>query len=47
LTVRFKAFVLAELSGSVIVHDRYQNYDSTELGTLIHQLCTAHLLACW
>jgi len=27
----------------VIVHDRYQNYDSAELGTLIHQLCCAHL----
>jgi transposase len=40
----FKAFVVAELSGSVIVHDRYQNYDSTALGTLVHQLCTAHLL---
>jgi transposase len=42
--VTFKAFVLKDLSGSVIVHDRYQNYDSTGLGTLIHQLCTAHLL---
>ena len=31
-------------SGSVIVHDRYQNYDSAQLGTLVHQLCTAHLL---
>ena len=31
-------------SGSVIVHDRYQNYDSTTLGALVHQLCTAHLL---
>jgi transposase len=40
----FKAFVVAELSGSVIVHDRYQNYDSAALGTLVHQLCTAHLL---
>jgi transposase len=40
----FKAFVVAELSDSVIVHDRYQNYDSTALGTLVHQLCTAHLL---
>jgi transposase len=40
----FKAFVVAELSRSVIVHDRYQNYDSTQLGTLVHQLCTAHLL---
>ncbi|MDQ4031896.1 MAG: transposase [Actinomycetota bacterium] len=29
----FKAFVLADLDGSVIVHDRYQNYDSAELGT--------------
>jgi transposase len=42
----FKAFVVAELSksGSVIVHDRYQNYDSAKLGTLVHQLCCAHLL---
>jgi transposase len=40
----FKAFVVADLSGSVIVHDRYQNYDSAQLGTLVHQLCTAHLL---
>jgi transposase len=40
------AFVVKDLaeSGSVIVHDRYQNYDSAALGTLIHQLCTAHLL---
>jgi hypothetical protein len=28
----------------VIVHDRYQNYDSAQLGMLVHQLCTAHLL---
>jgi transposase len=42
----FKAFVVKDLgeSGSVIVHDRYQNYDSATLGPLIHQLCTAHLL---
>jgi transposase len=40
----FQAFVVADLSGSVIVHDRYQNYDSAQLGTLVHQLCTAHLL---
>jgi transposase len=42
----FTAFVVAELSksGSVIVHDRYQNYDSAELGPLVHQLCCAHLL---
>ena len=42
----FTAFVVKDLagSGSVIVHDRYQNYDSAQLGTLVHQLCTAHLL---
>ncbi|MCA1673472.1 MAG: transposase, partial [Actinobacteria bacterium] len=40
----FKAFVFAELTGSVIVHDRYQNYDSDQLATLTHQLCCAHLL---
>jgi transposase len=40
----FKAFVLVELTGSVIVHDRYQNYDCQALGTLTHQLCGAHLL---
>ncbi len=40
----FKASVVAELSGSVIVHDRYAAYDSAALGTLIHQLCTQHLL---
>ncbi len=39
----FKAFVLADLTGSVIVHDRYQNYDCAELGELTHQLCCAHL----
>jgi transposase len=40
----FKAFVVSELTG-VVVHDRYQNYDSAKLGrTLTHQLCTAHLL---
>ena len=40
----FKASVLTDLTGSVIVHDRYQNYDSAELGALVHQLCCAHLL---
>jgi transposase len=40
----FKASVVKDLTNSVIVHDRYQNYDSAELGTLIHQLCCAHLL---
>ena len=40
----FKAFVLNDLIGPVIVHDRYQNYDSAELGELTHQLCCQHLL---
>lgn len=42
----FKAFIITDLakSGSVIVHDRYQNYDSVQLGALVHQLCTQHLL---
>jgi transposase len=40
----FKAFVVKDLTNSVIVHDRYQNYDSAKLGTLVHQLCCAHLL---
>jgi hypothetical protein len=40
----FKAFVVKDLTDSVVVHDRYQNYDSVELGTLTHQLCSAHLL---
>jgi transposase len=40
----FKAFVFKDLADSVIVHDRYQNYDSPELGELVHQLCCAHLL---
>jgi len=38
----FKAFVVAELTNSVIVHDRYQNYDSAKLGALVHQLCCQH-----
>jgi len=45
----FKNSVLTELGSrldgsAVIVHDRYQNYDSPTLGTLVHQLCTQHLL---
>jgi transposase len=40
----FTAFVVKDLTDSVVVHDRYQNYDSAELGTLVHQLCCAHLL---
>jgi transposase len=38
----FAAFVLPDLSGTVVVHDRYQNYDS--FPGLIHQLCAAHIL---
>jgi transposase len=38
----FGGFVFRDLSGAVIVHDRYQNYD--KLHGVIHQLCTAHLL---
>lgn len=38
----FAAFVLPDLDGVVVVHDRYQNYDA--FPGLIHQLCTAHLL---
>lgn len=40
----FKESVLADLTGHIIVHDRYRNYDSAELGPLRHQLCTQHLL---
>jgi hypothetical protein len=40
----FKASVLTGLTGSVIVHDRYQNYDSAKLGEFSHQLCAAHIL---
>lgn len=39
----FRAFVLPDMAG-VIVHDRYQNYDSAEFPGLIHQLCAQHLL---
>jgi transposase len=40
----FKAFVLADLTDSVVVHDRYALYDSDQLGQLTHQLCCQHLL---
>ena len=42
----FKAFVLTEraAAGSVLVHDRYQNYDSAAFAGLVHQLCCSHLL---
>jgi transposase len=39
----FKKFIIADLTG-VLVHDRYQNYDSSELGEHPHQLCCSHLL---
>ena len=37
----FKAFVLKDLTSSVIVHDRYHLYDSHQIGELTHQLCCA------
>jgi hypothetical protein len=39
----FKDFGLGDLSG-VVVHDRYQNYDSKVFAGLVHQICTAHIL---
>jgi transposase len=39
----FKASVLADLTESVLVHDRYRLYDSAEIGALTHQLCCQHL----
>ena len=38
----FDGFVFPDLSGSVAVHDRYQNYDA--FTAIAHQLCCAHLL---
>jgi transposase len=38
----FSAFVFPELDGTVLVHDRYQNYDA--FAGVLHQLCTAHIL---
>ena len=38
----FKAFVYSDLHGTVVVHDRYQNYDHFK--GISHQLCCAHLL---
>jgi hypothetical protein len=38
----FGAFVFPDLDGTVVVHDRYQNYDA--FPGLIHQLCYQHLL---
>ena len=38
----FRAFVYSDLHGTVVVHDRYQNYD--KFPDVQHQLCTAHIL---
>ena len=38
----FSTFVLPDMDGAVVVHDRYQNYDA--IPGLIHQLCTQHIL---
>jgi len=38
----FKDFVYSDLHGTVVVHDRYQNYDHFK--GISHQLCAAHLL---
>jgi transposase len=38
----FRDFIYTELSGTVVVHDRYQNYDHFD--GITHQLCTQHLL---
>jgi hypothetical protein len=41
----FKEFVFTWLQpDAVLVHDRYQNYDSAQLGTREHQLCLVHVL---
>jgi hypothetical protein len=40
----FQAFVLKDLTDSVVVHDRYHLYDHAEIGDLVHQLCCQHLL---
>jgi hypothetical protein len=38
----FDAFVFPDLSGVVLAHDRYQNYDA--IPGVLHQLCCQHLL---
>jgi hypothetical protein len=41
----FKASVLADVAaGTTVVHDRYTVYDHETFHTIVHQLCTAHLL---
>ena len=38
----FRQFVYSDLHGTVVVHDRYVNFDA--FGGISHQLCTQHLL---
>jgi transposase len=38
----FRQFIWPAMHGTVIVHDRYQNYDA--FPGLLHQLCCAHIL---
>ena len=38
----FKNFIYSDLHGTVVVHDRYVNYD--HFTGISHQLCTQHLL---
>jgi len=38
----FKGFVYSDLHSTVVVHDRYVNYD--HFPGIVHQLCCAHLL---
>ena len=38
----FDCFVFPDMSGAVIVHDRYRNYD--KIPGVLHQLCAQHLL---
>jgi transposase len=38
----FKEFIYSDLHGTVVVHDRYVNYD--HFAGISHQLCTQHLL---
>ena len=38
----FRAFICSDLHGTVVVHDRYHNYDAFD--GISHQLCCQHLL---
>jgi transposase len=40
--ISFKDFVYSDLHGTVVVHDRYVNYDHFK--DIVHQLCTQHIL---